>query len=128
MKIDSNARYLESHEWARKEADVIVIGISDKAQEELSDVVYIELPKVGSTVSKGKTFGVIESVKAASDMYSPMSGEVVEVNGALDNSPETVNSDPYGAGWLIKIKPSNPAEWDSLLNAADYQKSAEAGH
>ncbi len=128
MKIDSNARYLESHEWARKEADLIVVGISDKAQEELSDVVYIDLPKIGSTITKGKTFGVIESVKAASDMYSPMSGEVVEVNGALDNSPETVNSDPYGAGWLIKIKPSNPAEWDSLLNAADYQKSAEAGH
>ena len=115
MNLDLNARYVESHEWARKEGDLIVCGITDHAQEELSDVVYVELPEVGATLAKDAQFGVIESVKAASDLYIPMGGEIVEVNDTLEDSPEIVNEDPYGQGWMIKFKPSDPGEWDSLL-------------
>ncbi|GAB4534705.1 MAG: glycine cleavage system protein GcvH [Anaerolineae bacterium] len=127
MKLDPNARYLESHEWARKEGDLIVCGITDHAQEELSDVVYVELPEVGATFAKGEQFGVIESVKAASDLYIPMGGEIVEVNQALEDSPEIVNEDPYGAGWMIKFKPSDPSEWDSLLTPEGYEASVREG-
>jgi len=120
MKLDLNARYLESHEWARKEGDLMVCGISDHAQEELSDVVYVELPEVGATFARGEQFGVIESVKAASDLYLPVGGEIVEVNQAIEDSPELVNEDPYGKGWLIKFRPSDPGEWDSLLTPEGY--------
>ncbi|RMF03618.1 MAG: glycine cleavage system protein GcvH, partial [Chloroflexi bacterium] len=105
--LDPNAKYQETHEWARKEGDVIVCGITDHAQDSLSDVVYVELPSVGDTLSKGDVFGVVESVKAASDLYMPMSGEITEVNQALEDEPETINSDPYGAGWMIKFTPSD---------------------
>jgi len=124
MKLDNNAKYQESHEWARREGDLIVCGITDHAQDSLSDVVYIELPEVGTVLAKGEIFGVIESVKAASDLYMPMSGEIVEVNEALEDTPEVVNDDPYGAGWMIKINPSNPDEWAELMSGADYEKSA----
>lgn len=124
MKLDANARYRETHEWARKEGDLIVCGITDHAQESLSDVVYVEFPDVGDTLAQGDTFGVVESVKAASDLYMPMSGEIVTVNERLEDEPELVNSDPYGEGWMIKFKPSNPAEWDGLLSGEDYQKIA----
>ena len=127
MKLDPQAKYRESHEWARQEGDLIVCGISDHAQDSLSDVVYVELPEVGTSLKQGDVFGVVESVKAANDLYLPMSGEVVEINAALADSPEVVNSDPYGAGWMLKIKPSNPAEWDSLLTSDDYEKIAGAG-
>jgi glycine cleavage system H protein len=123
MKLDPNARYAESHEWVRKEGNLIVCGITDHAQEELSDVVYVELPEVGATFAKGEQFGVIESVKAASDLYIPMGGEIVEVNQALEDSPEIVNEDSYGAGWMIKFKPSDPGEWDSLLTPEGYEAS-----
>ncbi len=123
MKLDASARYTESHEWVRKEGDTIVCGITDYAQEELSDVVYVELPEVGTSFKKGDRFGVIESVKAASDLYIPLSGEILAVNQELLNSPELVNKDPYGKGWLVKIKPSEPAEWDSLLTPEEYEKS-----
>lgn len=123
MNLDPNARYLESHEWVRKEGDLMVCGITDHAQEELSDVVYVELPEVGDTFAKGEQFGVIESVKAASDLYIPMGGEIVEVNQALEDSPEIVNEDPYGAGWMIKFEPSDPSEWDSLLTPEGYEAS-----
>jgi glycine cleavage system H protein len=123
MKLDPNARYAESHEWARKEDDLIVCGITDHAQEELSDVVYVELPEAGTTLAKDEQFGVIESVKAASDLYIPMGGEIVEVNQALEDSPEIVNADPYGEGWMIKFKPSDPSEWDSLLTPEGYEAS-----
>lgn len=126
MKLDPNARYADTHEWARKEGDLIVTGITDHAQDSLSDVVYLELPEVGATLAKGALFGVIESVKAASDLYMPMGGEIVEVNSALLDAPEIVNDDPYGAGWMIKYKPTTPAEWDALLSGEDYQKLAEA--
>jgi glycine cleavage system H protein len=124
MKLDSNARYAESHEWVRKEGDLMVCGITDHAQEELSDVVYVELPEVGATFAKGEQFGVIESVKAASDLYIPMAGEIAEVNEALEDSPETVNEDPFGEGWMIKFKPSDPSQWDSLLAPKEYEASA----
>jgi glycine cleavage system H protein len=124
MKLDPNAKYQESHEWARQEGDLIVCGISDYAQDSLSDVVYIEFPEVGDTISQGDTFGVVESVKAASDLYMPMSGEIVEVNEKLEDEPELVNSDPYGEGWMIKFKPSAPSEWEALLSGADYEKIA----
>lgn len=120
MNVEQNAKYMESHEWARKDGDVVVIGISDHAQDALSDVVFVELPSVGDTLAKGDVFGVVESVKAASDLYAPISGKVVEVNEALEDSPETINSDPFGAGWIIKISPSNPAEWDDLLTPEAY--------
>jgi glycine cleavage system H protein len=128
MKLDANARYQASHEWVRQEGDLIVCGISDHAQDSLSDVVYVELPEIGRVLKQGEVFGVVESVKAASDLYMPMSGEIVEVNSNLENEPELVNSEPYGAGWMIKFKPSNPSEWDQLLSGEDYEKvAAEEG-
>jgi glycine cleavage system H protein len=124
MKLDANAKYQVSHEWARREGGLIVCGITDFAQESLSDVVYVELPAVGATMDKGDIFGVVESVKAASDLYIPMSGEIVEVNDILEDEPELVNTDPFGAGWMIKFKPSAPGQWDDLLSGADYEKVA----
>jgi glycine cleavage system H protein len=126
MKLDPNAKYRDSHEWARKEGDLIVCGISDHAQDSLSDIVYVEFPEIGDVLNQGDAFGVIESVKAASDLYMPMSGEIVEVNETLEDEPELVNSDPYGEGWLLKFKPSDLGEWDGLLSTDDYQKVVEA--
>lgn len=125
MKLDTNAKYRETHEWARKEGELIVCGITDHAQDSLSDVVYVEFPGVGDTLSQGDIFGVVESVKAASDLYMPMSGEIVEVNEQLEDEPELVNTDPFGQGWMIKFSPSDPSEWDGLLSGADYEKVAE---
>ncbi|KAA3664536.1 MAG: glycine cleavage system protein GcvH [Chloroflexi bacterium] len=127
MKIDSQARYTKSDEWVRKEGDLIVAGISDHAQDQLSDIVYLELPDVGDAYSKGDSYGVIESVKAAADLYLPMSGEIAEINEAIIDEPELVNSDPYGAAWLVKFKPSDLSEWDQLLTAAAYTEHLESG-
>ncbi|MBC8254847.1 MAG: glycine cleavage system protein GcvH [Ardenticatenia bacterium] len=124
MKLDANARYAESHEWARQEDKLIVCGITDHAQEELSDVVYVELPEVDTSLAKGEVFGVIESVKAASDLNMPMGGEIVAVNDPLTDSPEIVNQDAFGEGWLIKFTPSDPSQWDALLTPEAYQQSA----
>jgi glycine cleavage system H protein len=121
MKLDPKARYAETHEWARKEGNLIVCGISDHAQEELSDVVYVELPEVGDTFDRGEAFGVVESVKAASDLYMPMGGEIAAVNEVLADSPELVNEDAYGEGWLIKFEPSDLGEWDDLLTPEAYE-------
>ncbi len=126
MKLDADAKYRDSHEWTRQEGDLIVCGISDHAQDSLSDIVYVEFPEIGDVLNQGDAFGVIESVKAASDLYMPMGGKIVEVNEALEDEPELVNSDPYGGGWLIKFKPSDPGEWDGLLSPADYEKVVEA--
>lgn len=123
MKLDANARYAESHEWARQEDNLIVCGITDHAQEELSDVVYVELPEVGASLAKGEVFGVIESVKAASDLNMPIGGEIVAVNDALTESPEIVNRDAFGEGWLIKFTPSDSSQWDALLTPEAYQQS-----
>ncbi len=114
-------RYTKEHEWAKIEGGRARIGITDFAQESLGDVVFVELPKVGTRVSQMKTFGVVESVKAVSDLYAPLSGEVVEVNTALTQNPELVNQDPYGKGWMIVVTLSNKAEWDQLLTAQQYE-------
>jgi len=121
MKLDPKARYAESHEWARKEGDECVCGITDHAQESLSDVVYVELPEVGDTFAKGDTFGVVESVKAASDVYLPLGGEITAVNETLEDTPELVNQDPYGAGWMIRFRPSDPDEFDGLMDGSAYE-------
>ena len=121
MKFDSDVRYLKSHEWARKDGDTVVVGISDYAQDSLGDVVFVELPEVGATVSKGDSFAVVESVKAASDIYTPVSGEVVEVNQALTDNPALINEAPFGDGWLAKIKASEVSEYDEMMSASDYE-------
>ena len=126
MKLRPDARYAKSHEWAAKDGDEFVVGITDYAQDSLSDIVYIELPAVGDTLEKGGAFGVVESVKTASDVYMPVGGEIIAVNEALDDAPELVNDDPYGAGWLMRIKPSDPAEFDELLDGAGYEAAVAA--
>lgn len=129
LKYPADLKYTREHEWFRLEGNVGVVGITDFAQDQLGDVVFVELPAVGSTVTANRQFGTVESVKTVSDLYSPVSGKVVEVNKALENSPELVNSDPYGAGWMLKVELSNPAEVDGLLDAAGYQAFLkEGGH
>ena len=124
--IPTNLKYLESHEWVRTEADgTLTVGISDHAQQALGDLVFVEVPEVGRSLTKGAAAAVVESVKAASDVYAPVSGEVIATNEALSASPELVNTDPYGEGWLFKLKPSNTAELSQLLDAAAYGKVAE---
>lgn len=121
--IPNELRYAESHEWVRVEADgTAVVGITDPAQDALGDLVYVELPEVGANLSAGDEAGVVESVKAASDIYAPVAGEVIAVNEALNDSPETVNSDPYGEGWLFKLKLTDASDVDGLLDAAAYAK------
>ena len=119
MEFDPDVRYLETHEWARRDGDEIVVGISDYAQRTLSDIVYVELPEVGDAVTKGDQLGVVESVKAAGDVYTPVSGTIVAVNEALEDTPELINQDPFG--WLVRIKPSEPAEWEMLLDLEAYK-------
>ena len=127
--IPADLRYTKEHEWAKLEGDKARVGITAFAQEQLGDVVFVELPKVGAKVTAMKTFGVVESVKAVSDLFAPLSGEVVEANTELTKKPETVNSDPYGQGWMIVIKLSNSKQMDGLMSAADYEKLvAAAGH
>jgi glycine cleavage system H protein len=119
--IPAQLRYAASHEWIKVEGETGTVGISDHAQHELSDVVYVDLPKVGTKIAAGAVVAVIESVKAASDIFSPVSGEVIEVNGDLVKKPELVNSDPYGAAWLFRLKLSAPAEVEALKDAAGYK-------
>jgi glycine cleavage system H protein len=124
MNIDKNARYRTSHEYARKDGADIVAGISDHAQESLGDIVFVELPEVGKTIKQGEAFGVVESVKAASDLYMPMSGKILAVNEDLAGDPALVNRDCYAKGWMIRFAPTNSSEWDGLLDAAAYEKEA----
>ena len=126
----NNFQYTKEHEWVRVEGDTGTVGITDHAQQELGDIVYVELPKIGAQVEQGKGLGSVESVKAVSDIYAPISGEVVAVNDLLATSPEKLNEDPHGAAWLAKIRLSAPDEVKTLLSADDYQKyiGAEAGH
>jgi glycine cleavage system H protein len=119
-------KYMESHEWARREDDIAVVGITFYAQQEIQDVVYVELPEVGANLEQQKEFGIIESVKSAFDLNAPVSGEVAAINEALEDGPELVNEDPYGEGWMIKIKMANPNELDQLMTAEDYQAMIEA--
>ena len=121
MTYPQDLHYTKEHEWIRAEGDVGTIGITHHAQKELGDIVYVDLPKVGAHVEQGKSLGSVESVKAVSDIYSPVSGEVVEINETLAQSPEKLNEDPHGAAWLVKIRLSAPDEMKQLLSAADYQ-------
>ena len=123
--VPAELKYTKEHEWVKLEGSLAVVGITDHAQHELGDIVFVELPKAGTTVSAMKPFGTVESVKAASDLFSPLSGKVAAVNAALANAPETINQDPYGKGWLVKLMLSNPAEAGSLLDAAGYQALIE---
>jgi len=119
--IPSDLKYVESHEWLRVAADgVVTVGITDHAQELLGDVVFIELPQVGAVLTANQESGVVESVKAASDVYCPIAGEVLAINDILEAEPQLSNTDPYGQGWFFKIRPSNPADLDSLMDAAAY--------
>lgn len=125
-EVRTEMKYLSSHEWARLEEDgTVTIGISDHAQEALGDVVFVETPEVGTSVTSGEEAGVVESVKAASDIYSPVSGEVIAVNEALEDEPEIVNGSPYDDGWFFKVKPSDVSELDNALDADGYQAIAE---
>jgi glycine cleavage system H protein len=116
-----NFRYTKEHEWVLVEGDTGTIGITDHAQQELGDIVYVDLPKVGARIEQGKSLGSVESVKAVSDIYSPVTGEVTGINPALADAPETLNSDPHGAGWLVKIRLAAPEEASTLMNATEYQ-------
>jgi glycine cleavage system H protein len=121
MAYPANFLYTKQHEWADVKSDAATIGITDYAQHELGDVVFAELPKVGAKVEAGKSFGTVESVKAVSEIYSPVTGEVTEINGSLHDTPETINSDPHGAAWLIKVKLANPAEVKDMMDAKAYE-------
>lgn len=125
MNHPNDLKYARSHEWARLDGELVVTGITDHAQDALGDLVFVELPEVGRQVSTGDEVGVVESVKTASDIYAPIDGEIVEVNEALTDDPDLVNTDPYGAGWIYKIKPANVADLDNLLSASDYEDSIE---
>jgi glycine cleavage system H protein len=120
MNFPDDLRYTRDHEWARRKDGRVVVGITDFAQEALGDIVYVELPAVGDTIKRGETFGVVESTKAVSDLYAPVTGKVVEINTPLVDAPESINEDAYCEGWMIKVEPSIPAELDELLDAAAY--------
>jgi glycine cleavage system H protein len=126
VDVPEELRYTKEHEWARVEGDRARVGITAFAQEQLGDVVFVELPKVGATVTSMKTFGVVESVKAVSDLFAPLTGEVVEVNAELGKKPELVNSDPYGQGWMLVIKLAKPAEAGELMTAEAYRRFVES--
>lgn len=121
MNFPSNVKYTREHEWIRQEGDVAYVGITDYAQEQLGDIVFVDIQTEGETLEAGETFGTIEVVKTISDLFIPVAGEVLEQNAALADQPELVNQDPYGEGWLIKIKPSADADFDSLLDAEAYK-------
>lgn len=124
-EIPTELRYLSSHEWVRVEDGVATVGITDHAQKAMGDLVYVEVPDVGTTLAAGDEAGVVESVKAASDIYTPVSGEVVEVNERLEGEPEVINSDPYGDGWMFKVEMSDETELENTLTADEYQEQLE---
>jgi glycine cleavage system H protein len=125
MDFPEDLRYTREHEWARKKGGNYVVGITDFAQQQLGDVVYVELPDVGDPVKKGESFGVVESTKAVSELFAPVTGKVVEVNDPLSDAPETVNDDPYEEGWMIVIEPSDPKELEALMDAKAYRAFVE---
>ena len=126
MNIPDNLKYTKDHEWIRRDGEMAWVGITDYAQGELGDIVFVEIETVGETLNKGETFGTVEAVKTVSDVLMPVSGEILESNSLLADTPEVVNKDPYGEGWMIKVKMSNPAELDDLMDAAAYQKMISA--
>src|SRR5215475_4088785 len=115
-----NLRYTKDHEWARRDGGGVVVGVTAHAQEQLGDVVYVELPKVGDIMTAGSPFGVVESTKAVSELFAPISGKITKVNSALADEPATINTDPYGAGWIVELTPSEPAQLDALMDADAY--------
>ncbi|UCH10690.1 MAG: glycine cleavage system protein GcvH [Fidelibacterota bacterium] len=121
MSIPDDLRYSNDHEWARLENDTATVGITDFAQGELGDIIFVEFPNLGDSFNKGETFGTIEAVKTVADLFMPLSGEIAAINSDLEDAPENVNNDPYGAGWMVKIKIANPGEWDELLDSAGYK-------
>ncbi|UUC46689.1 glycine cleavage system protein GcvH [Flavobacterium cerinum] len=121
MNIPSNLKYTKDHEWVSLDGEIATVGITDFAQKELGDIVYVEVETLDQTLDKDEVFGTVEAVKTVSDLFLPLAGEIVEFNDALESEPESVNSDPYGAGWMIKVKISNPAEVDGLLSSEDYK-------
>jgi glycine cleavage system H protein len=125
-QIPDDLHYSKDHEWVRVEGNIAVVGITDYAQDSLGDVVYVELPKVGDEFAANESFGSVESVKAVSEVFSPVSGEIVGINETLNDEPEKVNQDPYSEGWMIRIQMSNPGEVDSLLTAAEYEDFTKA--
>lgn len=125
MSTPSDLRYSPSHEWVRVEGDEAVIGITDHAQDQLNDIVYVELPSVGDHFETEQEFGVVESVKSVSDLYMPVAGEVIEVNDALEDAPEAINEDPYGAGWLVRLRLADKSEVERLLSAEAYLETVE---
>ncbi len=125
MNFPDDLRYTREHEWARRKGKNLVVGVTEFAQDQLGDVVYLELPDVGDVVKKGDAFGVVESTKAVSELFAPISGTIVEVNDPLVDAPETVNEDPYEEGWMVVIEPSDPAELDALMDAKAYQAFLE---
>jgi glycine cleavage system H protein len=126
MRFPTELHYTKDHEWAKPEGNKYTVGITDHAQSALGDIVYVELPSVGRTLKKGETFGVVESIKAVSDLYSPVDGKVIEINTALPDDPSQVNKDPHGRAWMIKIEPSNPAAINELMDAGAYTKYVES--
>jgi len=120
MNIPANLKYTKDHEWVKIDGDVATIGITDFAQRELGDIVFVEIETVGESLNKEAVFGTVEAVKTVSDLFMPISGEVLELNTGIESNPEVVNSDPYGKGWMIKVKIGNPSELDALLSSADY--------
>lgn len=128
MAFPEDVRYTAEHEWARLERESVTVGITSYATDQLGDVVFVELPDVGRKLEAGKPFGVVEAVKTVSDLYAPVSGEVIEVNGALVDNPALVNQEPFGEGWMIRIKPSQPADVDRLLSVSAYEKLVEEQH
>ena len=125
--LPDDVRYAEEHEWARPEGEKVRVGIDDYAQDQLGDVVFVELPQVGDTFAKDEEFGTVESVKAVSELYMPIGGEILAVNTALEESPELVNSDPYDGGWMIEIIPNNPDDWDALMTRDAYIEALKGG-
>ena len=121
MNVPDDLKYTSDHEWARLEGDSVTVGVTDFAQGELGDIIFVEFPRVGDSFAQGDVFGTVEAVKTVADLFMPLSGEITAINAHLEDAPEEVNSDAYGAGWLVKIKFSNPAERDGLLDAAAYK-------
>ena len=128
MGYPDDVRYTAEHEWARLEKGIVTIGVTSYATDQLGDVVFVEMPEVGSRLEAPKAFGVIEAVKTVSDLFAPVSGEVIERNGTLGDNPALVNQDPFGEGWIVRVRPSDPAEYERLMSSVDYEKHVEEQH
>ena len=128
MGYPDDVRYTKDHEWARQEGGIVTVGITSYATDQLGDVVFVELPEIGKKLEKTKSFGVVEAVKTVSDLFAPVSGEVVEVNGAIGDNPAIVNQSPFGDGWMVRIRPASAGEYGQLLSSADYENLIEESH